>query len=172
VISVSIYLHFWHFKFEKDRLKREAAQRAKRQSFFEARGYEPGALVRYYPKAGKPTKKKAKLAGAPPFYSGIFMRLVGETEARIKWLDQGPTEDDAPGSESDIRIERIFVAPPLPGSAAAIAADSLQYAASTGINMGNLSSDNESDEQNSHDLAIYMDLDEHMSDDFDLIVEI
>jgi hypothetical protein len=172
VIGVSIYLHFWHAKYERERLKREAAQRAKRKSFFEARGYEPGALVRYYPKAGKPTKKKAKLAGALPFYSGIFMRLVGETEARIKWLDQGPTKDDAPGSESDIRIERIFVAPPLPGSAAAIAADSLEYAALTGISGGDLSSDNESDEQNSDDLAIYMDLDEHISDDFDLIVEI
>ena len=91
---------------------------------------------------------------------------------RQRRASSGWTKDDAPGSESDIRIERIFVAPPLPGSAAAIAADSLEYAALTGISGGDLSSDNESDEQNSDDLAIYMDLDEHISDDFDLIVEI
>jgi hypothetical protein len=117
-------------------------------------------------------KKKAKLAGAQPFYSSIFMPLVGETEACIKWLDQGPTKDDAPGSKSDICIELIFVAPPLPGSTAAIAADLLEYAALTGISVGNLNSDNKADEQNSDDLAIYIDLNEHICDDFDLIVEL
>ncbi len=57
-------------------------------------------------------------------------------------------------------------------AAAAIAADSLEYAAFTGISIGDFNSDNEADEQNSNDLAIYMDLNEHISDNFDLIVEL
>ena len=178
-------------------MKREAAQRAKRTAFFDAQGYVAGALVRYYPNKGKgkPSKKKVKLAaaqGGAMFYSGVFIKLVGESHGRIKWLEQGPDEAHVAASNCDLPIQHLYPAPPLPGSAAALAADSLAYAELTGNGIGDLSDgdddvdvhngdgdlddaeqgssggDIDDDEQGS-DL---MDLDDPSSDDFDIIVEI
>ncbi len=178
-------------------MKRKAAQRGKRTVFFNAQGYVAGTLVRYYPNKGKgkPLKKKVELAaaqGGAMFYSGVFIKLVGESQGPIKWLEQGPDQAHVAASICDLPIQHLYPAPPLPGSAAALAADSLAYAESTGNGISDLSDDNDDvdvhngdgdlndakqgssggdidDDEQGSDL---MDLHNPSSDDFDIIVEI
>jgi hypothetical protein len=46
----------------------------------------------------------------------------------VTWLEQGPKADQKPGASTNVRIEDLHVARPIPGTPIALAIDAVNYA--------------------------------------------
>jgi hypothetical protein len=71
-----------------------------------------GALVRYYPRKQRRSKKNA--TGANSFYSARLVSLVGKAEANVCWLEQGPLPGQIEGATTKVPLDYVYATDPFP----------------------------------------------------------
>jgi len=71
-----------------------------------------GAIVRYYPPKQRRSKKRA--IGARSFYSARVVSFVGEAQANVCWLEEGPAPGQIKGATTKVSLDHVYATDALP----------------------------------------------------------
>ena len=97
---------------ELKRLQAASKKRQERGEWLKEQGLVVGAIVRYYPPKRRRSKKRA--IGAKSFYSARVVSFVGEVEANVCWLEQGPVPSQSKGVTTKVSLDHVYATDPVP----------------------------------------------------------
>ena len=101
-----------HPQHELKRLQAASKKRQERGEWLEEQGLVAEAIVRYYPPKQRRSKKRA--IGARSFYSARLVSFVGEAQANVCWLEQGPEPGQIEGATTKVSLDHVYATDPLP----------------------------------------------------------